>query len=90
MQRMRDKLVSNMSSMMKIYVNGVITTQNHPGPKAMVFLLFVLRIRRPSILGFWKKNKIAFTYFFYSRRLPWLDLFLLRRKLSFYQQINRL
>ena len=38
--------------------------------KAMVFLLFVLRIRRPSILGFWKKNKIAFTYFFYSRRLP--------------------
>ena len=32
MQRMRDKLVSNMSSMMKIYVNGVITTQNHPGP----------------------------------------------------------
>ena len=32
--------------------------------KAMVFLLFVLRILRPSILGFWKKNKIAFTYFF--------------------------
>ena len=38
--------------------------------KAMVFLLFVLRIRRPSILGFLKKNKIAFTYFFYSHRLP--------------------
>ena len=38
--------------------------------KAMVFLLFVLRIRRPSILGFWKKNKIDFTYFFHSRRLP--------------------